>query len=204
MPLNNACTLMSAVAVAGALLVSSCGGANTSTSAPNSAERDAFVVEASEAANLLGSRLKARLMSTMQNEGPIAAIRVCAEEAPEIAKNVSAETGVKVGRTALRVRNPANAPDAWERETLEHFISAIGSGEDPAALTETHTDVVDGNEVYRWARPIPLEPQCAMCHGTSISPEVSAAIAERYPGDEATGFEVGELRGMFTVIADAK
>jgi hypothetical protein len=32
-----------------------------------------------------------------------------------------------------------------------------------------------------------------------LSPEVRAALAEQYPDDQATGFEVGDLRGAFIV-----
>ena len=40
---------------------------------------------------------------------------------------------------------------------------------------------------------------CATCHGESVSPEILAEIKARYPDDTATGFAVGDLRGMFTV-----
>ena len=40
---------------------------------------------------------------------------------------------------------------------------------------------------------------CTTCHGESISPGIASAIAERYPDDEATGFAVGDLRGVFWV-----
>jgi len=36
---------------------------------------------------------------------------------------ISKETGALVGRTALRLRNSANAPDADARTTLEDFRS---------------------------------------------------------------------------------
>lgn len=49
--------------------------------------------------------------------------------------------------------------------------------------------------------PIKLQPQCVMCHGPSeqILPEVKSALVDRYPQDQATGFEIGELRGWFWI-----
>ena len=59
----------------------------------------------------LGSELKGELGKAMAAGGPVAAISVCRERAPAIAARLSRESGAAVGRTALRVRNPANAPD---------------------------------------------------------------------------------------------
>lgn len=58
------------------------------------------------------SALKAELMKAMKAGGPANAIQVCKRMAPEIAAHKSRETGWRVARTSLKVRNPANAPDA--------------------------------------------------------------------------------------------
>jgi hypothetical protein len=52
--------------------------------------------------------LKARLMEVMDAEGPVAAISVCANEAPKIAEQISLEHGLKIGRTSFRLRNTDN------------------------------------------------------------------------------------------------
>ena len=143
----------------------------------------------------LGSRLKARLQAAIQGDGPVAAIEVCAVEAPQIAAEVSAASGFDVGRTALRVRNPANAPDEREAAVLDAWIASIDAGT-PAAELDAH---VEEGESFLWMKPIVTEPVCLMCHGKSLPEAVAAAIAERYPGDRATGFEAGDLRGAFTV-----
>lgn len=157
-------------------------------------------VEAEAAAMQLGRRLKTRLMSAMQDGGPISAITVCADEAPAIAAAVSAETGLQVGRTAPRVRNSDNAPDAWEQAQLSEFQTAIASGADPTTLVSSAVVELDGEQVFRWAKPIVLEAQCATCHGVTVGPEILAEIAARYPEDAAIGFSPGDLRGMFSVI----
>ena len=186
-------------AFGGGLLSAACSADNSSLQGTESLEIAEFEAEARNAADLLGRRLKARLVSTMQAEGLLAAIEVCAEEAPSIAADVSSETGLSVRRTAMRIRNTNNAPDAWENEALEYFSRSISVGENAENLETSSVESENGQITYRWARPILLEPQCAMCHGTSISPEILTAITARYPNDEATGFEAGELRGIFSV-----
>ncbi len=70
-----------------------------------------------------------RLMSAMVADGPVAAIGVYRHEAPEVAARLSAETGAKVARrTALRVRNPDNAPDAGEWVVLKTFARDLKTG----------------------------------------------------------------------------
>lgn len=151
------------------------------------------------AAQQLGGTLKARLIGAMKADGPVAAIKVCAEEAYTIATQVSDETGMQVGRSALRLRNPGNAPDAWEQGALARFLAAQSRGEDLSAMEHSEVARAGSEEVFYWAKPILVQQPCTVCHGTNIAPEVAATIADYYPDDQATGFEVGDLRGIFTV-----
>ncbi len=196
---KGALNIASSFLLVGVPLFAACSADTTLPPTIETAEFAEFEVEARDAADSLARRLKARLVSTMQAEGPLAAIEVCAIEAPTIATDVSAETGLSVRRTAIRLRNATNAPDAWEREMLEYFSHSIRAGEDAATLEMSSVETENGQISFRWARPILLEPQCAMCHGTNISPEIETALAARYPNDEATDFVPGELRGLFSV-----
>ena len=49
-------------------------------------------------------------------------------------------------------------------------------------------------------KAIPTQPLCLACHGQEIAPPVAEKLAELYPGDKATGFEEGDLRGAFVVV----
>lgn len=163
------------------------------------AERIEAVREASRA---LGSQLRSELVAAMQSGGPIAAVDICKLRAPAIADSVSLDSEMRVGRTALRVRNPANAPDDWEQAQLGAFLTSIEAGEDPASLSAAEiVELGDGSFELRWMAPIMMDGACAVCHGEALAPDLAEAIAERYPEDEATGFHPGELRGAFTVSA---
>lgn len=150
---------------------------------------------AAAAADLLGERLVDELRAALEAEGPARAIEVCSEVAPRIAAEVSAQTGVEIRRTALRTRNPLNAPDSFERATMERWLAA-----DAEAITCCEVERSANGHELRWMRPIRLVPFCVQCHGEpdAIDPEVRALLAERYPDDQAVGFHPGELRGDFS------
>ena len=158
------------------------------------AEPEAWVQQSRVAAQRLAGRLVTELTQALAVSAP-AAIRVCSERAPAIAAEEAAGLGAAIGRTALRVRNPANAPGEWQRRALEEFTRRLAAGEDPAALEFTEVVAVEGATERRWMKPIMTAPLCLTCHGASLAPEVAAAVAERYPQDQATGFAAGQLRG---------
>lgn len=160
-----------------------------------------WVPEARAAAASLAGTLVPTLQAAIREGGTSNAVSVCRIEAPVIAARVSNDR-VEIGRTALRVRNPDNAPDDWERSMLESFASRMAAGADPASLESWTTEWRDGRHVGRWIKAIPTAPMCTTCHGVDLEPDLAAAIAALYPADQATGFRVGELRGAFTATID--
>ncbi len=140
------------------------------------------------AVNAMMSELIGELEAALDSGGPAAGIAVCQSQAPMIARRVSDQFGVSVGRTSFALRNPSNLPPAWA-ETLvtEHVnepIFVAGPAGELGALL-----------------PIRLKAECQTCHGPAeaISEEVRAAIAQHYPEDRATGFEEGNLRGWYWI-----
>jgi hypothetical protein len=143
-----------------------------------------------------GAELKAALERALAERGPVEAIAVCKEEAPRIAARFARQTGASVARTGVRVRNPANAPQPWQRTVLESFEKQLAAGAKPEELEhfELHAD---GSAHY--LRAIVTQPVCLVCHGETLSPDVQAAVDELYPHDQATGFRLGDLRGAFVI-----
>ena len=152
------------------------------------------VEQARAAAAALGSELQTRLLAALK-EGPESAVSVCADEAQAIAARVSLDTGFGVGRTALKTRNPANAPQPWQRPVLADWSERVAAGESLNGV-EFYDTTADG---FRYMRPIVTQGLCVTCHGGALAPALADAIAERYPHDQATGFEPGSLRGAFVV-----
>jgi hypothetical protein len=164
------------------------------------AGEDARLEEGRALAGALGAQLKAELMTAMQADGPVAAIEVCHVEAPRIAARLSGD-GATVGRTALKVRNPANAPTAGQAAVMTDFAKRMRRGETDAP-PEAFDVAADGSA--RYMRAIPTGAPCLACHGSDIAPAVQARLDALYPQDAATGFRAGELRGAFVVAWPAR
>ena len=147
-------------------------------------------------ARQFGGELKAALEQAIAKQGPAQAIQVCRDEAPRISARLTEEHGASVSRTALKVRNPANAARPWQRAALQEFQTQLASGA-KAESTESFEVHEDGSA--RYLKAIVTAPMCTLCHGDSIGPEIQRALREHYPADQATGFKVGDLRGAFSV-----
>ena len=175
-----------------AALLAACGGAKEVT--PEA--RQAATEKAAAAAKRLGGTLLTELTTALDAGPPANAVHLCGDIAQRVSDEVSAEQGFAVGRTALRVRNPANAPDEWERAVLVEWTNAPDESSPRAEVVDTP----DG-PALRWMAPIRLVGMCTKCHGndTEIATATRAAIQDRYPDDQATDFAVGDLRGAFTV-----
>lgn len=92
-------------------------------------------------------------------------------------------------------RSPANAPAPWMEPLLAHYLE---HPEERAPRT-VRLDA----ERFGYVEPIETRPLCLACHGSELDPEVAARLDALYPQDEARGFEVGELRGLFWATVPA-
>lgn len=70
--------------------------------------------------------------------------------------------GVKGHITSLKLKNPANAPDAWERDALQQLQRGTKS--------VSQITTIDGNRYLRLLLPMFMEQGCLKCHAdTGIS-----------------------------------
>ena len=91
--------------------------------------------------------LKAELQKSMKEGGPVKSIGVCNTVAPQITEAHSQMSGWQVGRTSLiKVRNPDNAPDAWEQAVLQEFENRKAGGEDPMQLIKAEVVEEQGED----------------------------------------------------------
>lgn len=161
------------------------------------AQAKALAITASQE---LMEQLATRLESAIAEEGLVGAVNVCGDAAQEMTTEFSRLQGIQVRRVALRARNLSNAPDDFERPWLEN--AASGTAENPV---DTYGELIPASAStaaeYRHLSPIYLKPLCVTCHGTpdQIPAEVQVVLNERYPGDAATGFAIGALRGAVSV-----
>jgi len=166
---------------------------------PRDAATEAALEEARSLAADLSGTLRSLLVAELQRGGYEGALRACSETAPRMTREWRQRTGQEARRVSLKNRNPENAPDAYERGVLEEMDRRKSEGKEASE----HVAVVleDGRRVLRYLQPLVTAPVCLNCHGTAddLSPRVRALLAERYPGDRATGYATGDIRGAVTV-----
>ncbi|MCS7297868.1 MAG: DUF3365 domain-containing protein [Bacteroidia bacterium] len=133
------------------------------------------------------------LLRTAEREGWAGAVRYCHTAAESLTFYQSQKATFQ--RVALRYRNQKNAlADSLDQLIYKSFAS---SGEKQSIVIPME----DGT--LRYYRPIFLSmSQCLKCHGKSedIDGEALAEIRKRYPKDQAVGFALGELRGLWKGI----
>ncbi len=136
----------------------------------------------------LFEQLSGRLLAVLSDGGPVQAIEVCSREALELTQRVGQQRSVRLGRTSFRLRNAENAPPAWAADLVRRRVV------DPQFV-----ELPEG--ALGALLPIHLKETCLVCHGPKdqIPDDVRRALAEHYPADQATGFELDALRGWFWI-----
>ncbi len=154
-------------------------------------------------ANELVTQLGQKLKGTIASDGPVAAVGVCKEVAPAIAKSLSIRHGAQVSRVGTRVRNASmGVPNGWQKDALADFDARLAKGEKPADLEYWKVvDTGNGNQELRYAKAIVTQQLCVTCHGKpeDIPAPLMEKIRAEYPHDQATGYSVGQLRGAVVV-----
>ncbi len=141
--------------------------------------------------------LSGRLKAAMKQGGPIYAIQFCNMQALPLTDSLSKAFQVKIKRTSLRLRNEQNTPDS-----LELYMLGLYEQIEKMRKPLVSKAMITHDQRLRYFAPIQLKPQCLQCHGTvgrEVADSVYAVIKEKYPNDKATGFQVGQLRGMWSL-----
>jgi diguanylate cyclase (GGDEF)-like protein len=91
----------------------------------------------------------------------------------EMSRIALANDQVTFRLTSLKPVNPADKPDAWERQQLERFTNNRAQ--------VTHIETRGNARVLRLMRPLITEPDCLRCHAKQ-------------------GYRVGDVRGALSVL----
>jgi len=134
-----------------------------------------------------------------RGEDPVAVWLAYADHVPDWGRQISNEVKADVSRTALGVRNPANAPDDWERRQLEQMSFMLDAGVDPETMEVAAIVVENGETAFRWMRPVLMREPCLVCHGEAIDSRIRLLLAQEYPLDEAAGYAEQQLGGAYSV-----
>jgi hypothetical protein len=188
------------------LLLTACASGETKEAAKAAPTVEAAqpqqIEESRAVAKTLATQLGGKLKESMNKNGPAQSIGVCKEIAPQIAADLSKQTGWQVGRVGTRARNAATGvPNAWQTEALASFAARMKNGEkaDTMEFAQVVTDST-GKHLH-YAKAIAIQPMCLTCHGPAdkIADGVKASLRADYPLDQATGYTEGELRGAVVI-----
>lgn len=171
---------------------------------PSAEEQAAMAADARKASGALVQKLGGELKAAVEASGPAGAIGVCKERAPQIAADISKQSGFTVTRVSPKNRNPAGVPDAWETQAQAGLQKRLAAGEKPETLETWQVVDTPTGKQFRYAKGLPTQQLCLTCHGdpATIPEPVKARLAAEYPNDKATGYSLGMLRGIVSVKRD--
>lgn len=134
--------------------------------------------------------------NAMQQGGSLYAVEFCNLQASGLTDSLSTAYDCKISRVTGKNRNPDNGLNTKSDKEMWAYYSAL---QQPAIL---HDTLVQSRQTITWYKPIlTAMPACLQCHGPAeeITPETLKKIQTLYPGDQATGYALNELRGLWKI-----
>jgi hypothetical protein len=199
MKLNIICS--SIIILGSAFIISACSQQEESDSSPSQNQARPDSAEVIAAGNEMVTEAFAAIsnaLGTAMSRGGIPhAIEYCNVNAINLTDSVSTQYGVDIRRASHKPRNPDNRASGEESASIEAFIQRIHEGR------ELSPRLIYEDDKVTYHSPIRLVAYtCLSCHGEKsedIRDQDLAIINEHYPQDEATGFDLEELRGIWSV-----
>lgn len=162
-------------------------------------EKNEYLTLGDSLSTYVQQKLLKNLTHAIEKYGTSGAVGFCNEEAIPITEQGGAEHNVVVHRLTDKNRNPDNSLSS---ETDKKAWQAIIQMMPDKDLNPKQWVGKEGEAVYYYkAIPIGM-PTCLKCHGNrdnDIDPATLEAITMTYPKDKATGYEMGQLRGIWKI-----
>jgi hypothetical protein len=177
----------------------SCKQEQIQVAIPTDTEKTEIIPIGQKASGTLLSTLQSELKGAIESKGIIGAITICNDRALDITDSLSQNSPriQEIKRTSFNYRNPKNKPDSHEQEALTFFSS------NPANLKEVLVQkIIKGKQVhFRYYKPLVIKPVCVLCHGPreNMAPDLTMKLNDFYPDDKATGYQIGDFRGVVRV-----
>lgn len=150
-------------------------------------DKEAFKKEAQEVLEPIKKAFMKELRVGLK-EGPYETVSVCHLKAPHISEGKFTDK-YEVGRTSDKIRNSANSPTPWLADILKDYASSHMAKPVPGKVYQV-------KDKLAYVEPIYVKTVCLKCHG-DLKGSIKKKIDELYPKDMATGYSVGEFRGLF-------
>lgn len=136
------------------------------------------------------------LMGTIQKKGTLEALVFCNEKAYPLTDSMSVLHNAEIKRVSDKPRNQNNQANEKELTYINSFKNDIKNNREPKPIIDKIDNKV---QVYY---PITTNSMCLQCHGKPEQ-DVKKPILEKieflYPKDKALGYNVNEVRGIWSV-----
>lgn len=145
------------------------------------------------------AQLGKNLMKAIQEKGPVGAVEFCKIEAMKITDSMSVMHNAIIKRVSDKARNPKNMANAKELGHITAFKESLKVGSDIDPIIKE----IDGEIQFYY--PITTNTMCLQCHGTpneQVTSETLTALTALYPSDKALGYNVNEVRGIWSIVFD--
>lgn len=169
------------------------------TNKKDSASKDSttyYIEVVQQYVNATQSVLAKNLLEAINKDGAPYALEFCNVRAYPLTDSMARVHHTVIKRVTDKARNPANKANTKEMSHIAVLKSNLAKGDN---LSPTLTDQ-DGKMVAYY--PILTNAMCLQCHGqpnVDISMATLDKIKTLYPDDQATGYNVNELRGLWVV-----
>jgi len=168
--------------------------ASTLLIASPSAQNQA-ILKGDQLSSALLQKLGGELKNQMQTNGPMGALHFCSQNALTLTEQLAKESKTSIKRVSINNRNPVNYPHKDEIALLNEWDKLVKNGQPlPAQKLVTVSD-----STVMYYKPIIINNEaCLKCHG-NVEGALAKAIKSAYPEDKATGYKMGDLRGMIAI-----
>ena len=160
---------------------------------PSSEEQ--IALKGNQISNALLQKLGGELKTQMQTTGAMGALHFCSQNALTLTEQVAKESKTSIKRVSINYRNPVNKANAEETTLLHEWEKLVKNGQP----LPSHKVVTVSENSVMFYKPIVINNEaCLKCHG-NVEGELAKANHTAYPEDKATGYKMGDLRGMIAI-----
>jgi len=139
------------------------------------------------------------LMGTIQKKGTLEALAFCNEKAYPLTDSMAVVHNAIIKRVSDKPRNQKNHANAEELGYIKTYKQVLANNEEPSPIVKELDNKV---HVYY---PITTNTMCLQCHGKpneAIEKSTLDKLASLYPYDKAIGYNVNEVRGIWSITFD--
>ncbi|MGB5242617.1 MAG: DUF3365 domain-containing protein [Lutimonas sp.] len=164
-------------------------------------ETKAYQELGTKIAQTVGKELTTQLTQKLAEGGLEHALTFCNENAILITENIARNYHADVQRISHKNRNPINRATPEDLAIINSFIEDVEQKKELKPI-------LDGNDTFvKYYAPILTQEKCLTCHGVvgkEVYKRTDSLIKNLYPTDLATGFQAGDLRGVWKVTFKEK